>query len=85
MRINFLGPDQTLLLRPLFSLSWTTGLPQDGQRAPLMDYKPSTSTARDLKAPRMSLLNSRTSSLSRSEKVRPLPHEHSNSMRCSER
>ncbi len=50
-----------------------------------IDYKPPASTARDFKVPRMSLLNSRTSSLSRSERVRLLPHEHSNSMRCSER
>ncbi len=33
----------------------------------------------------MSLLNSRTSSLSRSDRLRPFPHEHSNSVRCSER
>ena len=33
----------------------------------------------------MSLLSSRTSSLSRSERVRPFPQEHSNTVRCSER
>lgn len=37
------------------------------------------------RAPRISCLNARTSSLSRFDRVRPFPHEHSKSVRCSER
>jgi hypothetical protein len=37
------------------------------------------------RAPRISCLNARTSSLSRFDRVRPFPHEHSKSIRCSER